>query len=189
MADGVAGVSERAQRSGASSVERVLHGCHIRSRKKRGLDVGKTRKGKGTKLMVVADGQGVPLGVSLHSASPGEISLAPATLATVRVSRRQGGRPRQYPDRIVADRGYDSLPFRRWLKKRGIELIAPHLSTRKRKHQDGRPLRRYRRRWKIERTIAWLGNFRRLIVRWDRNITIYRAFVHLACAVITSRRL
>ena len=189
MAEGVAGVSDRAQRPGAPPVERVLHGRHLRSCKKRGLDVGKTRKGKGTKLMVVADGQGVPLGVSLHSASPGEISLAPTTLATVRVSRRRGGRPRQYPDRLVADRGYDSLPFRRWLKKRGIELIAPHQSNRKRKHQDGRPLRRYRRRWKIERTIAWLGNFRRLIVRWDRHITIYRAFVHLACALITSRRL
>ena len=132
--------------------------------------------------MVVADGQGLPLGVSLHSASPGEISLAPETLSNVKVARRK-------PERLVCDRGYDSFPFRCWLKKRGIELVAPHLSTRRFKHQDGRPLRRYRRRWKVERTIAWLGNFRRIGVRWDRDITIYRAFVHLACLLITSRRL
>ena len=180
---------DRAQRAGADPLERVLHGRHLCTGKKRGLHVGKTRKGKGTKLMVLADGQGIPLGVSLHSASPGETQLAPETLATVRVGRRRPGRPRQNPDRLICDRGYDSLPFRRWLLKRGIELIAPHLSTRKRIHQDGRPLRRYRRRWKIERTIAWLGNFRRVGVRWDRDITIYRAFVHLACLVITSRRL
>ena len=182
-------IPNRAQRAGTDPLERMLHGRHVRPCKKRGLHVGKTRKGKGTKLMVLADGQGIPLGVSLHSASPGETQLAPETLATVRVGRRARGRPRQNPDRLICDRGYDSLPFRRWLHKRGIELIAPHLSTRRRIHQDGRPLRRYRRRWKIERTIAWLGNFRRVGVRWDRYITIYRAFVHLACLLITSRRL
>jgi len=139
--------------------------------------------------MVVADGQGVPLGVSLHSASPGEISLAPETLDQVKVGRHGPGRPRRHPRRIIADRGYDSIGFRRFLKARGVELIAPHLSTRKRKHQDGRPLRRYRRRWKIERTIAWLGNFRRLVVRWDRDLTIYQAFVHVACLLIACRTL
>ena len=139
--------------------------------------------------MVLADGQGIPLGVSIHSASPGEIQLAPETLATVRVGNGRPGRPRQNPDRLICDRGYDSFPFRCWLKQRGIELICPHLSTRKRKHQDGRPLRRYRRRWKIERTIAWIGNYRRLLIRWERNVTIFNAFFHLACLLITSKRL
>lgn len=139
--------------------------------------------------MVLADGQGLPLGVSLHSASPGEIQLAPETLASVKVGRRGPGRPRQYPDRIIADRGYDSYPFRRWLAARGIELIAPHLSTRRRKHQDGRPLRRYKRRWKIERTIAWIMSHRRLVVRWDRDITLYRAFLHIACLMMALKAL
>ncbi len=139
--------------------------------------------------MVLADGQGLPLGVSLHSASPGEIQLAPETLASVKVGRQGPGRPRQYPDRIIADRGYDSYPFRRWLAARGIELIAPHLSTRRRKHQDGRPLRRYKRRWKIERTIAWIMSHRRLVVRWDRDITIYRAFLHIACLMMALKAL
>ena len=170
-------------------MERVLHGRNLCPRKKGGLHVGKTRKGKGTKLMVLADGKGIPLGVSLHSASPGEISLAPETLSTVRVGHAGPGRPRQNPERLICDRGYDSFPFRLWLKRRGIELIAPHLSNRKRIHQDGRPLRRYKRRWKVERTIAWLGNYRRLLIRWERDVTIFRAFLHVACLLITCRGL
>jgi transposase len=55
--------------------------------------------------------------------------------------------------------------------------------------QDGRKLRRYKRRWKVERTFAWLGNFRRLVVRWERNITMYRAFFHVACLLIILRQL
>ena len=51
----------------------------------------------------------------------------------------------------------------------------------------GRTLRRYRKRWKIERTLAWLGNYRRLVVRYDRHLCMYRAFFHLACALITLR--
>jgi transposase len=139
--------------------------------------------------MVLADGQGLPLGVSLHSASPGEIQLAPETIASVHVGRLGPGRPRRYPDRLIADRGYDSYPFRRWLAARGIELIAPHLSNRRRKHQDGRPLRRYKRRWKIERTMAWLLSYRRVVIRWDRDITSYRAFLHIACVLIVLRGL
>jgi len=54
--------------------------------------------------------------------------------------------------------------------------------------QDGRALRRYRRRWKVERTLAWLGNFRQLVVRYDRSITIYEALFHIACFMITLRR-
>jgi transposase len=55
--------------------------------------------------------------------------------------------------------------------------------------QDGRKLRRYRRRWEIERPVAWLGNFRRLAVRWGRHITMYQAFFHVACPLITVRQL
>jgi transposase len=52
-----------------------------------------------------------------------------------------------------------------------------------------RKLRRYRRRWKIERTFSWLQNFRRLLVRHDRLITVYRGFFYLACLMITLRHL
>ena len=72
--------------------------------KKRGVAVGKTKRGKGTKWMVLVDGQGLPLGVRLESASPSEVTLAEATLDEVRVPRRKG-RPRQKPERVIADRG------------------------------------------------------------------------------------
>ena len=140
--------------------------------------------------MVVVDGEGVPLGKQLYSAAPNEVRLAEETLTSIRVSRRhRGGRPRQKPARVIADRAYDSDPLRQRLAARGIELIAPHRWNRsKPRTQDGRALRRYRRRWKVERTLAWLGNFRRLVVRYDRSITIYEAFFHIACFMITLRR-
>jgi IS5 family transposase len=87
------------------------------------LAVGKTKRGKGTKWMVLVDGQGLPLGVRLESASPAEVTLAEATLAEVRVPRSQG-RPRQKPERVIADAGYDSDPLRQRLKKRAIELVG-----------------------------------------------------------------
>ena len=140
--------------------------------------------------MVVVDGAGVPLGNHLHAASPSEVKLFEATLATVRVGRRhRAGRPRQKPRRLIADRGYDSDPLRQQLAARGIELIVPHRKNRRKPpRQDGRALRRYKRRWIVERTFAWLGNFRRLMVRCDRSLTIYRAFFHIACFMIVLRR-
>jgi transposase len=140
--------------------------------------------------MVVVDGQGVPLGKQLFSASPNEVRLAEETLASVRVRERRGGsQPSPRVRRVIADRAYDSDPLRAQLAAQGIELIAPHRwNRRKPRTQDGRALRRYRRRWKIERTFAWLGNYRRLVVRYDRSITIYEAFFHIACFMITLRR-
>ncbi len=161
-----------------------------RSREKRGCGVGKTKRGKGTKWMVVVDGRGLPLGNYLHSASPAEVKLAETTLAAIRVRRcHQAGRPRQKPLRVIADKAYDSDPLRKRLRRRGIELICPHKKNRVRPAtQDGRALRRYRRRWIVERTNAWLGNFRRLVVRYDRSLTIYGAFFHIACFMIVLRR-
>ena len=86
------------------------------------------------------DGQGLPLGVRLESASPHEVTLAEATLAEVRVPRPKG-RPRQKPERLIADTAYDSDPLRQRLQKRGIELIAPYRENRKqRRYADGRTL-------------------------------------------------
>jgi transposase len=76
------------------------------------------------------------------------------------------------------------------VQTQGIELICPHRGNRtKPPTQDGRPLRRYRKRWKIERTFAWLGNFRRLVVRYDRSLLMYNALFHVACLIITLRHL
>jgi transposase len=90
---------------------------------------------------------------------------------------------------LIYDRAADSDPLRERLKRRGIELICPHRGNRsKPKLQDGRSLRRYRHRWKIERTLAWLGNYRRLIVRYERNSKMFLAFLKVACLMITLRQ-
>jgi transposase len=139
--------------------------------------------------MVLADGAGTPLGVYLDSASPQEVKLLEKTLDAVQVKRKEGGRRRFRPDHLIADKGYDSDEVRRMLRERGIEPVIPHRSNRiKPPTQDGRKLRRYRRRWIIERTIGWIGNFRRLSMRYDRLLETYGGFFHIACALITLRK-
>src|SRR5580658_9375940 len=159
-------------------------------RRKKGLRGRQDQAGQGNEVDGRVDGAGLPLGNHLQSASPAEVKLVEATLATIRVGRRhRAGRPRQKPLRLIADRGYDSDPLRKQLAARGIELIAPHRKNRRKPPtQDGRALRRYRRRWTVERTFAWLGNFRRLVVRHDRSLTIYQAFFHIACFIIVLHR-
>jgi transposase len=155
-------------------------GREFRPRQRGGDAVGATKRGKGTKWMVVVDGQGLPLGSQLTAATPAEVTLAEGTLDAIQTEAR--------PERIIADKAYDSDPFRQALADRGLELICPHRrNRRKAKTQDGRKLRRYRRRWKIERTFAWLGNFRRLVVRYERHLLMYAAFFHLACCLILVR--
>ncbi len=103
--------------------------------------MGKTKRGKGTKLMAVADRHGFPVAVYAASASPHEVSLVGETLAQVFTAER--------PERLIDDKAYDSDPLDAELAAEGIELIAPHRSNRKKaRTQDGRKLRRYKRRWR-----------------------------------------
>ena len=168
----------------------MLRRRELRPREKGGAGVGKTKKGKGTKWMLLVDGAGTPLGAHLDSASPSEQKLIEKTIAAVQVRRaHRPGRPRSKPDRLVLDRGYDSNELRARLAQRGIEPIIPALSNHPNAtHQDGRKLRRYRRRWIVERTFAWLGWCRRLLVRHERLLSVYAAFFHLACAMLTLRQ-
>ena len=93
------------------------------------------------------------------------------------------------PERLIGDKAYDSDPLDARLADQGIAMIAPHRRNRtKPQTQDGRVLRRYKRRWKIERLFAWLGNFRRLVVRYERQVENYRGFVHLGCILILLRQ-
>lgn len=131
--------------------------------------------------MVLVDGQGTPLGAYLDAASPAEVTLLAKTLKTIPTSGK--------PKRLIADRGYDSNAVRSLLTDRHIEPIIPARSNNTRAtHQDGRKLRRYRHRWIVERTFAWLGWFRRLVVRYDRLLATYGGFFHLACALLTLRK-
>jgi transposase len=96
--------------------------------------------------------------------------------------RGKVGRPRRRPDRICADRGYDYDSHRRQLRQRGI---APEIARRKTKHGSG--LGRYR--WVVERTFAWLHQFKRLLVRYDRRREIHEAFLAIGCCLVCFRRL
>ena len=128
------------------------------------------------------DRAGLPVAVHTASASPHEVTLVQATLEARAVAGM--------PQRLIGDRAYDSDPLDRDLREQGVEMIAPHRRNRKRpKTQDGRPLRRYRRRWKVERLFAWLGNFRRLVVRYERHAANYLGLVHLGCILILLRHL
>ncbi len=75
------------------------------------------------------------------------------------------------------------------LRQYGIELIAPHRSNRKNTTQDLRRMRRYRRRWRIERLFAWLQNFRRLVVRYERYAENFLGVLYLGCCLILLRHL
>lgn len=93
------------------------------------------------------------------------------------------------PPRLIADKAWDGAPLQaRLLRERGIDLIAPKKRNSRRK-QDGRKLRRYKRRWKVERLFAWLKRWRRLATRWERNAENFLGFVHIGCIVLLLRRL
>ena len=131
--------------------------------------------------MAVADSAGLPVAVSVGSASPHEVTHVDATLAGRFID--------ELPERLIGDRAYDSDPLDECMADQGIEMIAPHeRNRRKPKTQDGRSLRRYRRRWMVERLFAWLQNFRRLITRHEYRMENYLGFVHLGCIVILMRQ-
>ncbi len=118
----------------------------------------------------------------LERASPAEVTLVDATLAQRFV--------RALPVRLIGDKAYDSAPLNAQLAARGITLIALHRAKRRRpRTQDGRALRRYRRRWKIERLNAWLQNYRRIVVRYEYHLDNYLGFVKLGCLLICSGHL
>jgi len=169
------------RRSGQVQPRGMFHRRDLCGGEKGGSCVGKTKRGKGTKLMAVADRSGLPLAVHLASASPHEVTLVRETLQRRFLQAR--------PKRLIGDRAYDSDPLDRELQQDGIEVIAPHRFNRsKPKTQDGRRLRRYRKRWRIERLFAWMHNFRRLVVRYEYYAENFLGFVHLACIIILLRR-
>ena len=95
----------------------------------------------------------------------------------------------ELPARLVGDKAYDSDKLDQKLAEEyDIELIAPN-RRRRSTTQDGRPLRRYRRRWKVERLFAWMHNFRRLVTRWEYHIENFLGFVHLGCLKLMLRYL
>jgi transposase len=132
--------------------------------------------------MLLVDGAlGAPVGLLVASANVAECKLLEKT-----IERRKTVKPK----RIIADKAYDALDLFTRLAERGMQLIAPHKKNRVAEpFQDGRSLRRYSCRWMVERANAWLQNFRRVAVRYDRDVNRYIAFCTLACALIALRKI
>jgi transposase len=95
----------------------------------------------------------------------------------------------ELPERLIGDKAYDSDALDQHMSEYGIEMISPNRSNRKHITQDGRPLRRYRRRWKVERLFAWMQNYRRLVTRWEYHIENFLGFAQLACLMMLLRHL
>ena len=131
--------------------------------------------------MAVADRHGLPVAVSVESATPHEVKLATNTLVQMVVP--------DAPQNLIGDNAYDCDKLDGELRQYGIELIAPHRINRQNTTQDLRRLRRYRRRWKIERLFAWLQNFRRLVVRYERYAENFLGMLYLGCSLILLRHL
>jgi transposase len=174
-------LAEALHDEGYLDVQEALIDGSFAPAKRGGACVGKTKRGKGSKIMAIADRQGLPVAVHVESATPHEITLVQATLAERFVS--------QLPVHLIGDNAYESDRLDADLARRGVALIAPHRRTRKQRTQDGRQLRRYRRRWKVERLFAWLQNFRRLVVRYERFAGNFLGMLHLACCLILLRGL
>ena len=131
--------------------------------------------------MAITDKNGLPVAIRTTSASPHEVTLVEETL--------DGAFVDELAPKLIGDKAYDSDPLDKRLEtERNIELISPNKSNRKIKTQDGRQLRRYRRRWKVERLFAWLQNFRRITTRWDYNDFNFEGFVLLGCIMILIKR-
>ena len=131
--------------------------------------------------MAITDRASFPIAIHVGSASPSEITLVENTLAQRFTCKT--------PENLIGDKAYDSDPHDQILKERyAINLIAPHKVNRvKPKTQDRRSLRKYKKRWIVERFNAWIQNYRRIVVRWEYKIQNYVGFVHLGCMLILLR--
>ena len=128
---------------------------------------------------MISEAHGIPLAVSLTGGNRNDITqLMPLLQAIPPVH----GRPRQRPDALYADRGYDHDKYRRQVRGKGITPVIARRGT-----EHGSGLGTYR--WVIEQSVALLHWFRRLRIRWEIRDDIHEAFLSLACAIICWRRL
>lgn len=130
--------------------------------------------------MAVVTKQSRPLALQLFSATPFEITLVEQIIK----KRFAKAKIR----RLVGDRAYDSDPLDKKLKRKGIELIAPHKKNRRKaKTQDGRNLRHYKHRWTVERFFSYLQNFRKCVTRYERYSQNFQSFIYLATVIMYLR--
>lgn len=128
----------------------------------------------------MSDGRGLPLATFVADARAHEVTHIEPLVAACPWRRRL--------KRLIYDRAADSDPLRQRLARQGVELISPNRWYKRRKTQDLRKLRRYRHRWKIERTISWLQRCRRLVTRYEYYSHLFQGFIQLACLRIILRQ-
>nr|WP_218009261.1 IS5 family transposase [Herbidospora cretacea] len=136
----------------------------------------------GSKHHLITDAGGIPLAVILTGANRNDVTQLLPLLHAIPKIRGKRGRPRQRPDAVLADRGYDHDKYRRLV--RALQ-IRPLIARRGTPHGSGLG----RQRWVVEQTFALLHAFRRLRIRWEARADIHEAFLKLACALICWRRL
>lgn len=143
-----------------------------------GEEIGPTRRGKGVKIMAIVDRHGLPLAVSTHAANHHEVTLVQLSFEFYMIEAK--------PQNLIGDKAYDSDKLDAQLREEGIEMISPHRSNRAphKRTQDGRQLRRYQRRWIVERFFAWMQWHRRLLVRWEYYPRNFLGFVQIAAMCI-----
>lgn len=164
-------------RDGFKLYECFIDGTFVKT-KAGGDGIGKTKAGKGVKIMVLVDARGLPAAIDTAPANLHESTLVQQMFDFML--------PAEPTPRIVGDKAYDSDRLDEALAQRGVEMIAPHRRNRRpeNKTQDGRPLRRYKRRWTVERTIGWLQNYRRLCIRWEKSSVMFQGMLHLGCTLL-----
>ncbi len=140
------------------------------------------RARNGSKHHLLVDATGIPLAWTLTGGNRNDVTQLLPLIERVPPVRGKPGRPRRRPDRVLADRGYDSNALRRQLHDRGIE---PEIANRYHGHGSGLG----RARWVVERTFAWLHHFKRLLVRYDRRHEIHEAFLAIGCCLVCFKRL
>jgi len=132
--------------------------------------------------MAVADSAGLPIAVSIAEGARHDVALVDQTLDEAVTDT--------LPHKLIGDKAFDSADLAQRLgTERNVELIAPKRKGSNRRVQDGRSMRRYKRRWKVERLFGWLKRFRRVAVRWETQADTYLGFIRLGAAVILLRRL
>jgi transposase len=132
--------------------------------------------------MAVADRSGLPIAVGIASGPRHEQKLVVETLKCSFLKK-------ELPKILIGDRAYDSDPLDLELAAMGVEMISPPHPRRRNKMPDGRKLRRYKRRWKVERLFAWIFRSRRLVTRYEEKAENFLGLVQLACAQILWRQL
>jgi len=162
-----------------------LRGRLPHPREKGGPDTGPSpvdRRKTGSKHHLICDGRGTPLKVITTAANVNDVTQTLALIDGIPPVTGRPGRPRHRPDSLLGDKGYDSNPNRRELRKR---RILPVMSRKGAPNIKGLGKLRY----VVEQTFALLHQFKRLAVRWERRTELHDAFISLACSLICWRRL